>query len=182
MLGSDQERWLDETLASGGARWNLLAQQTLFAQLDLSLGETQTFWTDSWDGYPAARRRLIESVRRNRVSNPVILSGDTHMYWVCDTPLDVDNPQSPVVASEICGTSITSRTLVPSWTLGALLDENRHIRYANTAHRGYTRIDLTRGNLTADLRAMESVDTRDARCNTLASFIIEDGRPGPKRI
>jgi hypothetical protein len=32
-----------------------------------------------------------------------------------------------------------------------------------------------------DLRAMASVRTRDAACSTLASFVVEDGRPGPVR-
>jgi hypothetical protein len=26
---------------------------------------------------------------------------------------------------------------------------------------------------------MQSVQTRDAPCSTLASFVVEDGRPGP---
>jgi hypothetical protein len=33
----------------------------------------------------------------------------------------------------------------------------------------------------ADLRAMESVQTRDAGCSTLATYIVEDGKPGPQR-
>jgi len=30
-----------------------------------------------------------------------------------------------------------------------------------------------------DLRGMESVQRRDAPCRTLASFVVEDGKPGP---
>jgi len=30
-------------------------------------------------------------------------------------------------------------------------------------------------------RAMKSVQTRDAACSTLASFIVADGRPGPQK-
>jgi hypothetical protein len=32
-----------------------------------------------------------------------------------------------------------------------------------------------------DLRAMRSVQSRDAACDTLASFIVENGRPGPQK-
>ncbi|OGA02238.1 MAG: hypothetical protein A3H35_03765 [Betaproteobacteria bacterium RIFCSPLOWO2_02_FULL_62_17] len=182
MLGFEQEAWLDRSLSASQARWNLLAQQTLFAQLDLSMGETQTFWTDAWDGYPAARKRLLASLQKNAISNPVIMGGDTHMFFVSETPLDADNPYSLVVASDLCTTAVTSRTQVPSWALGALLAENPHIQYANTQYRGYTRITVTPKHLSADLRGMESVETRDARCDTLASFIVEDGRPGPKKL
>jgi hypothetical protein len=28
---------------------------------------------------------------------------------------------------------------------------------------------------------MESVQTREAACSTLASFVVEDGKPGPVR-
>jgi hypothetical protein len=28
---------------------------------------------------------------------------------------------------------------------------------------------------------MRNVQTRDAGCDTLASFVVEDGRPGPQR-
>ncbi len=182
MLGFTQEAWLDRSLAASRSRWNLIAQETLFSQLDLSMGETQTFWTDAWDGYPAARKRLLASLQKNSISNPVIMGGDSHMFWVSEIPLDADNPNSPIVATDLAVTSITSRTLVPSWALGALLNENPHIKYANTQYRGYMRITVTPEKLLADLRGMESVESRDARCETIASFAVEDGRPGLKKL
>ena len=35
MFGADQEAWLDETLRSSAARWNVMAQQTIMAACDL---------------------------------------------------------------------------------------------------------------------------------------------------
>jgi hypothetical protein len=32
-----------------------------------------------------------------------------------------------------------------------------------------------------DLRAVESVQRRETPCSTLASFVVEDGKPGPLR-
>jgi hypothetical protein len=32
-----------------------------------------------------------------------------------------------------------------------------------------------------DLRAMASVQSRDAACTTLATFVVQDGKPGPQR-
>ena len=182
MLGMKQEAWLDQSLAASTAQWNVLAQETLFVQLDLSMGDLQTFWTDAWDGYPAARKRLTQSLQKHRVSNPVILAGDSHMFWVSDVQADADEPNSRVVATELSVSAITSRTIVPSWAVGALLSENRHIHYANTEYRGYMRVNITPKGLTADLRGMDNVDSRDADCKTIASFFVEDGRPGPKQI
>ncbi len=62
LLGAAQERWLDEGLAASRARWNVIAQQTLMAQLDRKPGEGQSFWTDGWDGYPKARERLLSTI------------------------------------------------------------------------------------------------------------------------
>jgi len=59
------------------------------------------------------------------------------------------------------------------------LPDNPHIVFAQSAYRGYTRMEITPKRLTADLRAMESVQTRDAACRTLATFVVEEGRPGP---
>jgi alkaline phosphatase D len=50
---------------------------------------------------------------------------------------------------------------------------------ADSRYRGYVRVDVTPKRWLADLRAMESVRTREASCRTLASFVVEDGKPGP---
>ena len=61
MLGEVQERWLDAGLDRSRARaGTCIAQQTLMAQLDRKVGAGRRFWTDGWDGYPAARRRLLD--------------------------------------------------------------------------------------------------------------------------
>jgi alkaline phosphatase D len=181
MLGFEQERWLEATLAASPARWNLIAQQTPLARIDQQIGPGVSVWTDGWDGYPAARRRLLDFIARHGVANPVTLAGDVHMFVVSDLKADFDDPASPVVASEFCGTSITSGAW-PQETVERVLPANPHIRFANSAYRGYVRMELTPKRLRADLRAMETVRTRDAVCRTLASFVVEDGRPGPRFI
>src|SRR5512134_1390275 len=72
MLGPAQERWLEGALAGSAARWNILAQQTRMAQFDQQPGPGRRAWTDGWDGYPAARRRLLEYVAGRRIANPVV--------------------------------------------------------------------------------------------------------------
>ncbi len=62
MLGDAQERWLAAGLAAGVAQWNLLGQTTLMGQADSKAGPGQMFYSDAWDGYPAARRRLLQTL------------------------------------------------------------------------------------------------------------------------
>jgi alkaline phosphatase D len=33
---------------------------------------------DAWDGYVAARKRILSYLKNNRPSNPVVISGDVH--------------------------------------------------------------------------------------------------------
>jgi alkaline phosphatase D len=179
MLGREQERWLDLAFRDSRAAWNVLGQTTTMAQFDQLPGPGRRAWTDGWDGYPAARERLLRSVVDRRLRNPVVIGGDVHSFNLCNLKLDFDDPQSPVVASEFVGTSITSQAW-PQERMRQYLPDNPHIVFAESTYRGYTRMEITPRMLKADLRAMQSVQTRDARCDTLASFVVEDGRPGPQ--
>jgi alkaline phosphatase D len=178
MLGDVQEQWLQTSLDRSRARWNVIAQQTLMAQLDRKLGPGQQFWTDGWDGYPAARRRLLDYLGTRKPANPVVIGGDVHAFFVADLKPDFDDPTSPVVATEFVGTSVTSQFGRSQDAMDALRGENPHVRFANGARRGYVRMDVTPQKLTADLRTVRSVTQPRAEVETLATFVVEDGRPG----
>ncbi len=179
LLGAAQEGWLERSLADSKAGWNILAQQTLMAQLDRKLGPGRQFWTDGWNGYPAARRRLLEFVGSRKISNPVVIGGDVHMHWVADLKPDFDDDRSPVVASEFCGTSITSQGGSQKM-VDALARENPHIRYGRSDHRGYVRASIAGGRFNAELIGLETVKRPDSRAEVLARFVVEDGKAGPR--
>jgi alkaline phosphatase D len=181
LLGDVQERWLMAGLGSSRARWNVLAQQTLMAQLDRKLGPGQSFWTDGWDGYPAARRRLLEFVAARKPANPLVIGGDVHSFWVTDLKPDFDDPASPTVATEFVGTSITSELRRAQVELDVIRGENPHVRYADLTRRGYVTMELGRARARAELRGLENVSRRDAGVVTMATFVVEDGRPGASR-
>jgi len=180
ILGQVQERWLEVALPASRSRWNLLAQQTRMAQFDQKPGPGRRAWTDGWDGYPAARRRLMDLLAERRIANPVVLGGDVHQFNVADLKRDFDDPASPVVASEFVGTSITSQGW-PQERLEKFLPDNPHMKLMESRYRGYVRADVTAHEARFDLRAMESVKVREAACSTLATYVVEDGRPGPQR-
>jgi len=181
LLGDVQERWLMVNLERSRARWNVLAQQTLMAQLDRKRGPGQSFWTDGWDGYPAARRRLLQFLAQKKPANPLVIGGDVHCFWVADLKPDFDDPRSPTVATEFVGTSITSQLARTQAEQDAIKQENPHITYADLTRRGYVRMELTSDRARAELRGLENVTRRDARIETMATFVVEAGRPGAQR-
>jgi len=83
-----------------------------------------------------------------------------------------------VVASEFVGTSISSSG-VPFGTFFSFLPENPHVKFFESRLRGYDRCTVTRRRWTSDLRVVDTVATPGAPVRTLASFVVEDGRPGP---
>ena len=63
-LGMAQEAWLYQQFRSPSARWNVLAQQQLMAEFDERLDNGEiAHWSDDWNGYPAARQRLLAADR-----------------------------------------------------------------------------------------------------------------------
>jgi alkaline phosphatase D len=59
-----------------------------------------------------------------------------------------------------------------------MLPDNPHIRFVNVTRRGYVRMEATRARLRADLRVTRSIVQPRSDVDTLASFVVEDGRPG----
>ena len=178
ILGWEQENWLKDSLKNSSATWDIIAQQTLMAQVVHRGG---TFWTDGWDGYPAARRRLLEATQDKPSSNSIVIGGDVHAYAVCDLKLDFDDPQAPVVATEICGTSISSQGPPKKETLG-LAEQNPHIHYVNGDARGYVRVELSKGKAEVALRAIESEKVPDSPVRTIAQYVVEADRPGAHSV
>ena len=59
--------------------------------------------------------------------------------------------------------------------------EQREMRFANGARRGYATLDITPSRCIARLRTVNSAGDRDSAIYTLATFAIEDGKPGAHR-
>ena len=176
-LGTAQERWFAAQLNASEARWNLVGQQMLLAQADSQRGAGEAFYSDAWDGYPAARRRLLETVVASGKPNPVFFGGDVHSFWVTDLKADYGKSTTPVVATEFVTTSVSSNPL-PEALAAAIRAENPHIHYGQSGPRGYLRVSCEAGHLQSDLRGLDDVTDIRSGCKTLASFVVENGRPG----
>ena len=180
LLGTEQERWLAEGWDTSRP-WNLLMQQSLmarFAWSDPASGGA-TYWTDAWDGYAPSRARLLGSAAQQKLRGLVVLGGDVHSHYVSDLKADYDDLRAPVVASEFCGSSITSLALAQS-RVDAALPFNPHIRYARSDQRGYMRFELTPHQLRASIEVVDKPLDPASGVTTAARFVVEPGRPGPQ--
>lgn len=181
LLGAAQEQWLDAGLAADAradhTRWSVLAQQTLFSPRRYPSGLVAT---DGWDGYPAARARLLKSVQRHSPRNTVLLGGDIHQNYVCDVHGE-GTGDPPVVASEFCGTSISSRSGTTQDKVDAVARHNPHVLLARCDERGYGLADITPQQWVTTLRVVDDPLDPQSNASTLARFVVEDRKPGPQR-
>ncbi len=186
MLGGEQEAWLAQGLSSSKARWNILAQQTLVAQssgVPLQAPDDGRFWTDGWDGYPAARRRLLDAIAKSGARNPLVLSGDVHTFYAAELRRDFGRPASkanPVIATEFCGTSITSSSR-PQARTQENVKRNPHILYGRSDRRGYMLLEITPKAAQARFMALDEVRDPASRQSMLAAFAVDDGAPVLRR-
>lgn len=172
ILGAPQEQQLAagfKRSVGAGIRWQILAQQVVMGSLltppqaagwarQDSSEEVKTrtrlgllasslglpLNLDAWDGYPAARARLLKSAQESG-ANLVVLTGDTHNGWALDLK------QGDVPAGvEFAGHSVTSPGMEsslahvsPADVAGALVRHNPQLKWANTSRRGYVTVELT---------------------------------------
>jgi alkaline phosphatase D len=177
MLGPEQFAWLLEGLGSARARWNAIAQQTMMAPLDQKLGPGESHWSDGWDGYAAERRRLFDFIAERRTRDVVVMSGDIHSFWANELRAETDPDSSPALGAEIVATSITSPG-IPYDRVSAILPDNPHVKFFESRQRGYVRCDLTPRRWLSDFQMVETVSEPESAARTLASFVVENGRPG----
>lgn len=178
MLGWEQEKWLADRLKDSSAVWDVIVQQTLMAQ---AVRDGRKFWTDGWDGYPAARRRLLEAVSNRPSSDTIVVGGDIHAYSVGDLKLDFDDPHAATVATEFCGTSISSQG-PPNKDVDVFLKSNPYIKYANSDLRGYVRVALSKDKADVTLRSIASEKVPNSPIKDLAQYVVQKGQPGAQLV
>jgi alkaline phosphatase D len=192
LMGPEQEAWLADGLRRSvgrRAKWQVIAQQVIMGVLAAPretgawLGPEATesfrgfvsnaidagqvglpFNHDSWDGYPRARRRLLQSAL-DAETNLVILSGDSHNAWAFD--LDLDGHAAGI---EIAGTSVTSpgnesdfTNVAPAEMVRATVARNPQLKWANLHQRGYSTLTLTQERATAEWLFVDTVRRRSTR-------------------
>jgi alkaline phosphatase D len=182
LLGRAQEDWLAQSW-SADRPWNLLAQQTLMSRFNWrspSDGGPE-YWTDGWDGYAPARQRLLDVVAQKKLPGAVVLGGDVHANYVASLMADFNRPDSAVIASEFCGTSISSLGLAQD-RVDRALPLNPHVLHGRADERGTMRFTLQAQQLQVEMRVVDDARKPDSAVRAGARFLVEAGRPGPQRI
>lgn len=189
LLGGDQERWLESGLRAStraGTRWQVLAQQIIMGEIrvppsvsrwisadasDLVRRRAQVaeisaklqlpYNLDSWDGYPAARARVLRAAQR-AASNLVVLAGDSHNAW--GNNLSIDGKPAGV---EFATHSVTSpgfesllRGATPGELAAALRKANPSLAFSDTSQRGYTSIQFTPDAVTGSFHFLRTIRER----------------------
>ena len=171
------------SLLKSTSTWNVLAQQVMMAPLNRGEGEDRRYSMDQWPGYEISRRRLLQFFHERKIANPVVLTGDIHLNWVNDLQLDFQDPNSPLVGTELVGTSMTSAgnggNFIPEYERAA--EQNDFVKWYNS-NRGYVTCELTPDAWTTYFRTTPFVDKPGAPIVTKGKFVIEEGVPGAKSV
>lgn len=158
MLGSAQRTWLVQGLKTSTATWRILPQQVMVAPLRV----TTPFGTfivnsDQWDGYPAERARIMDSLIQNGIDNVVFLTGDIHTSWGNDLPFGPGsydaNTGAGSTAVEFVTPSITSAnaSFLGNFANPSIVkSQNPHIKYVDLTKNGYIVLDITLDSVQGD--------------------------------
>jgi alkaline phosphatase D len=151
MLGPKQEAWLRDGLRRSqraGTTWRMLGQQVMFSPF-LPLA-SRTSGVDTWEGYPAARSRIVGALERDAIDGLVIVAGDIHSSWGFDVPRSTTAPYDArtgagSLAVEFITPAISSPArpeLIPREA--EFRSAAPHLKYLNLDRHGYLLVDLTR--------------------------------------
>jgi alkaline phosphatase D len=177
LLGATQEKWLYDRFARSDAAWNILGQDILMAPFlkkgtDKDGRPVTGYATDTWDGYPASRARLLEAMQAFKVKNPVIFSGDLHSNWANELKA---MPDADPIATEFLGTSVTSDPGDVPATLEQL-PENPHIKYYRGGTHGYVSVVVRPDRMETRFQAISDRADAKASLSTEKAFVVETGR------
>lgn len=185
MLGAAQEAWFFDqmrTSQAAGTAWRVLGQQVMFSRL--SFPNKPVPMVDTWDGYQAARGRVLDFLDTAKMKDVAILSGDVHSSWAFDVTKDPWNGYAArtgagSLAVELVTPAVSSPPLFANEQLREGMPALRfllpHVKYLEGDSRGYVLVDITAEQMRADWCHVPGVSERSADEKTAASFVCERG-------
>ena len=182
MLGEAQERRLMESMVNNRTPWNVIASTSVFSPFHLDIDDKTLNFTGSWDGYPANRDRIAGAINRSATGRAVILSGDMHSFWA------IDGMESAAVSDRFPGVEFVVSSISANWPdemdkpITDNLFRNPQIKFYEPDKRGYLLHDVSAQEWQTTARAVH--DVRDAQSGVfdLARFVVENGKPGLRRV
>jgi alkaline phosphatase D len=182
MLGVEQLQWFEHTLKSSNATWKLIGNQVIFSDVFLQdIYPKMERNLDSWDGFPAEKKKIVDFIKQNKIQNILITSGDTHASWAIEATVDIKKSYLPF-AVEFGVTSISSGNLderKPTDTVKlmeqALLKRNPHVKFINQRDHGYLLVTLYPTKTKAEWFYVESLRTPETREYLAKKYEVEKG-------
>ncbi|MGN9760377.1 alkaline phosphatase D family protein [Streptomyces sp. SD31] len=202
LTGRAQLDWLKAGLKSSDTTWRLVGNSVMISPFAIGsltadllkplaklMGLPQeglALNPDQWDGYTDDRRELLAHLRSNAIRNTVFLTGDIHMAWANDVPVDAGTyPLSASAATEFVVTSVTSDNLddivkVPEGTVSAIAAPvikaaNRHVHWVDTDRHGYGVLDITAERAQMDYYVLSDKTRKDATASWARSYRTRSG-------
>ncbi|MEN3040432.1 MAG: alkaline phosphatase D family protein [Bacteroidia bacterium] len=182
LLGPTQRNWLYNELKTASTTWKILGQQVMVAPLQANFfGGTYIINPDQWDGYPAERRRLMDTIIQNGISNVVILTGDIHTSWGNDLPFGPGSYNSTTgagsTAVEFVTPSITSAnaSFLGNLNPSIIPTQNPHVKYVDLSQHGYVLIDVTPQKVQGDWYYTATISQPTPGETVGASWYVQTG-------
>jgi len=203
MLGSAQEVWLADALQSNArsTAWQLVGMGTIVgrtcAPADIldwlkpdaserrvsfwrdavrAAREGLPMWMDRWDGYPAARARLLAAAQRAD-ADLVMLAGDSHNAWAFQLAHDGSPAGVEFAGQAVSSNGIEGELAVdPAVSASGFVAANPEMHWAETSRRGYMMIELTPDQVTGEWQFLRTVKERDLTLAGTHRMSVERGR------
>lgn len=204
MLGGDQERWLDAQLQASSSPWQIIGSPNVVQQwrfgpttcnwvaanpevaaaagLDASNCDTvqlDLFLHEAWDGYPAARARMLSS-GASAPGTCVYLSGGIHSGWVSTLKADFEDDSSAVVGVEFVGPATTSNPQVDQFS-DNIIANNEHVKWSAERGIGWTYHVLSASRLVTIFRTTTFPATEQSQLERASGWVTSAGNPTPRR-
>jgi alkaline phosphatase D len=134
MLGAKQKQWLKDSLKNSDATWRVIGNNVPMMRFgfDTRMFEnghrSGLFWTDSWDGYPAERKELMEFITENSLTNIVSITGDRHANFAGMVEADYEHYKHISVIPEFVGASTSAQSRSAIQTILFAKEEELHSR------------------------------------------------------
>jgi alkaline phosphatase D len=129
----------------------------------LWLGQWNLPWyTDTWDGYPAAREAFYRLAREAGASDLLVLTGDSHSFWANELhdsegrPMGVELGTAGISSPSDLIDSGFDRAIIPriDEALRLGMDE---VHWVNSVYPGYVRVVLGRHEAVATFIGVDNV-------------------------
>ncbi len=166
----------DAVKAGLARRYPSAAAQIEFTRLGLPLN------LDAWDGYPAARARLLKAAA-DAVASLIVVTGDSHTAWANE--LFLDPARTMRVGVEFGATSVTSPGIADELPVpgldyaAAFVGANpQTVKWHDPRNRGFLVLQLTKAETVAEFYSVSTVLAPEFETRLEARFRVRPGGIG----